>query len=373
MAGARIGVAAGSAAMTANGGATRMAEAARFLFGCAEVLAVADSTVWCGLVGARIGPNVSATDTEAQTLEETEPATSTMPWCATVREEKWWRSLGGGWADERSTTHAGGGALSRDAVAAIRATQTATTNFRASTATSPVDSTTTSSPFSGAVRSWCCAEAEITAPRLGLVFLRQPRPSASTPPSPPRAGGGSELARTLLWALPRRHRRVPASAPAPMFCSLASSGRRWAWGAPLLFPLFPTFCCLVYPPSPPFLSGLGDSGGAGGDAAHDPSTPASSWTDAFMHSTPRTPLFATVRDWACAGRGTWCRFLLRVWHAEFARSFPFAHLFAGPIYMSSSTFRRLYYFTTPFCFAPGLPFFFGGPPALSGSTSHLVA
>ena len=86
MAGARIGVAAGSAAMTANGGATRMAEAARFLFGYAEVLAVVDSTVWCWLVGARIGPNVSATDTEAQTLEETEPATSTMPWCATVRK-----------------------------------------------------------------------------------------------------------------------------------------------------------------------------------------------------------------------------------------------------------------------------------------------
>ncbi len=76
MVGARIGVAAGSAAMTANGGATRMAEVAMFLFGGAEALAVADSTAWCGLIGARIGPNVSATDTEAQTLEETEPATS---------------------------------------------------------------------------------------------------------------------------------------------------------------------------------------------------------------------------------------------------------------------------------------------------------
>ena len=95
MVGARIGVAAGSAAMTANGEVTRMAEAARFPFGGAEALAVADSTVWCELVGARTSLNVRATDTESQTLEETEPATSTMSWCATVRERKWWLSLGG--------------------------------------------------------------------------------------------------------------------------------------------------------------------------------------------------------------------------------------------------------------------------------------
>ena len=88
MVGARIGVAAGSAAMKANDEVTRMAEVARFPFGSAEALVVAGSTAWCGLVGARIGPNVSATDTEAQTLKETEPAASILPWCATVREKR---------------------------------------------------------------------------------------------------------------------------------------------------------------------------------------------------------------------------------------------------------------------------------------------
>ena len=63
MVGARIGVAAGSAAMTAIGMPSLMAEAARIPFGGAEALAVADSTAWIGLIGARIGPKVSATDT----------------------------------------------------------------------------------------------------------------------------------------------------------------------------------------------------------------------------------------------------------------------------------------------------------------------
>ena len=208
--------------------------------------------------------------------------------------------------------------------------------------------------------------------RQGSALLSSASPAPPLPP-PPRAGGGSELAGKLLWAPPRRHRRVPTSAPVPMFCSLASSGRRWAGSAPLLFPSFPPSAASCTLPLLPFFLDWGIWVVLGGDATHDPTTPASSRTDASMPFTPRTPLFASVRDWAGAGLGTWCRFLLRIWHAVFAGSFPFAFPLAGPICMSSSTSRRLYHFTTFFCFVPGLPSLFGGPPALSGSTSHLVA
>ena len=152
MVGARTGVADGSAAMTANGRATRMAETARFPLGGAEALAVADSRARCGLVGTRISPNVSATDTEAQTLEETEPAAPILPWRATVRDKEMAAFVRGqARRNQRAlftpTTAPFHATLDR---VTIRAMQTATANFRASTATFPADSTTTSTPFCGA-------------------------------------------------------------------------------------------------------------------------------------------------------------------------------------------------------------------------------
>lgn len=154
-------------------------------------------------------------------------------------------------------------------------------------------------------------------------------------------------------ALPRRRHRSPIPAPPPTPCSLSSSGRRWARGAPFLSPLFPltgilgwcwgghcTWTCYV-------------------DRRH-PASP---------HSLSPPQCLVFVRVWVGAGLGF---VVFRSWRAGFVGLFLFAHLFVVFFGMSLSTRpSSLFSFDLPslFCVLPPFPFRWPTCPVRFCSTS----